>query len=90
MPFGASAFEGCSSLGEVSNSLHLRRSAQMPLRTVKNLKISNYRKRLHPLVLQAFMNCSALTMIRLPYELTTIEANTFSGCHRNGERCIFR
>lgn len=30
------------------------------------------------------MNCSALTMIRLPYELTTIEANTFSGCTAMG------
>ena len=30
------------------------------------------------------MNCSALTMIRLPYELTIIEANTFSGCTTMG------
>ena len=30
------------------------------------------------------MNCSALTMIRLPYELTIIEANTFSGCTAMG------
>ena len=49
---GASAFEGCSSSVRSAILLHLRRSAQMPLRTVKNLKISNYRKRLHPLVLQ--------------------------------------